>query len=77
MITIYFQPLPFTDVKACVSKHKANYTVLVNTNNDFSIKEIAHSIRHEMNHIRMNHFDSDRPLEDIEKEADQGYDYGV
>ena len=70
MITIYFHQFPFTDVKALCSKHKTDFTVLINTNKDISIQEIAHSIRHELNHIRMNHFDSDRSLDEIEKEAD-------
>ena len=71
MITFYFQELPFTDVRGCVHKtHSGNYNVLINTNAQFSKGQIAEAIRHEMNHIRRNHFESEKPLSDVETEAD-------
>lgn len=71
MITFFFQELPFTDVRGCVHKTlSGNYNVLINTNSQFSDGQIADAIRHEMNHIRLNHFESGKPLSDVETEAD-------
>ena len=69
MITLFFAELPFTDVRGCVRKSSKGYSVLINTNEGISREEMANTIRHEMNHIRLNHFDSDKSLQEIEREA--------
>ncbi len=70
MITIFFQKLPFADVYGITHKsNDGNYTVLINTNIALSSQQIVNAIRHEMRHIRLNHFDSNRPLTEIEEEA--------
>lgn len=71
MITLFFAELPFTDVRGCVRKSSKGYSVLINTNPLLSTEQIVKTIRHEMNHIRLNHFDSDKPIEEIEREAER------
>lgn len=71
MITIYFRELPFTDVRGLTHKIKdGSYTVLINTNKALSAQQIVNTIRHEMRHIRLNHFESGKSLSEIEAEAD-------
>ena len=75
MITLFFAELPFTDVRGCVEQSSNNYWVLINANKNISREEMANTIRHEMNHIRFNHFDSAKPLHEIETEAEEGMCY--
>lgn len=74
MITLFFKELPFDDVYGCSRKTaKGNYHVLINTNPAISREQMVNTIRHEMNHIRLKHFDDmNTPLEELEREANRG-----
>ena len=67
MITIHFVNFPDDIYGAC---RKTKHGFIIAINKGMTYEQTVKTIRHEMTHIRLNHFDSDRPLEEIENEAD-------
>ena len=64
---IRYLPLP-DDIRGMAKWSSGGYLVVINSN--LSADEQAKTIEHELNHIRLNHFDSDADIMTLEAEAD-------
>lgn len=68
-IIIRVVDLPFPLKGATVLDNEGDYNVYLNAK--LSSDERVKAYRHEIEHIRLGHFYQDRPVADMEKEAEQ------
>ena len=68
MITIHLVDFPL-DVYGGVTPTQNGYIMAINKH--ISVEEKGKTIRHEMAHIQLRHFDSAKSIQEIEKEADE------
>lgn len=68
MINLFFlDALPLT-IRGAACKSDTGETFIV-INSGLAIEQQAKTLRHEIAHIRLGHFDSEEPLAAIEKQA--------
>ncbi len=68
MITVQHVDFPLGVKGVVVLNDDESYSIYINSN--VSEDEQARALRHELAHIRLDHFHQDRPIQELEAEAD-------